>query len=640
MNVLYVEGDRAEAELVRETLRTNAPSLRLDHAGTLSEATSLLEGGSVYEVVLTECRLPDGGWLDLLSPIQNRDPSPAVVVITGSGDEETVLPPLKAGADDYIVKRDNYADRLPLALEDALSRHRAAEVQRAHTLSVLYVEHNPADIVLTRHHFERHAPRIRLDAVRTPEEALVRCGAAQHAGRPDVLLLDYRLPGTSALEMFKELRYTMRDETPVVLVIAQGGEDLASQALKLGAADYVLKHPGYLHKLPRVLESAHAQVQLMREQKGLRESECRIRSLADTLPDVIFRYRLAPESSFEYISPAVALATGYAVERICAEPDLLFRLVHPEDQETLAKARRGDIPAGEPFTLRWVTKPGKTIVTEQRCSLALDESAKPAFISGVARDITSKRAIEELSQISERMNAVARLASVVAHDFNNILTAILGYSHILEAHLGAGNPLGDDVAEIRKAGERGAAITRHLSAFSRRHPVEPRPVDLNALLARLHTTLRDIAGDQIDLQLRLDPGTESVMADPGEIEQLITNLATNAREAMPTGGQLTIETRNTLSAGPPTSDSDARGASPCVMLAFSDTGVGMDEVTRSRIFEPFFTTKDKGKGTGLGLTMVYAIVQQCGGHIRVVSEPGHGASFRIYIPRRVAHREA
>ncbi|MBI2841754.1 MAG: response regulator [Acidobacteria bacterium] len=640
MNVLYVEGDRAEAELVRDALHKSAPSLRLDHAGTLIEATSLLEGDGVYDVVLSGFRLPDGGWLDLLPHLQNRDPSPAVVVITGSGDEETILPPLKAGADDYIVKRDKYVDRLPVLLDGALRRHRAAGVRSAHPLSVLYVEHNPADIVLTRHHFERHAPRIRLEAVRTPEEALVRCAAPRQAGRPDVLLLDYRLPGTSALEMFRDLRHTLQDETPVVLVIAQGGEDLASQALKLGAADYVLKHPGYLHKLPRVLESAHARVQMMREQEVLREGERRMRELVDTLPDVIFRYRMAPESRFEYISPAVTRATGHAVEEIRADPELLFRLVHPEDQETLAKARRGQIPAGEPFALRWITKPGTIIVTEQRCSLALDGGATPAFINGVARDVTAKREIEELSRITESMNAVARLASVVAHDFNNILTAILGYSHILEAHLGAGHPLVDDVAEIRKAGERGAGITRQLSAFSRRHPVEPQPVDLNALLARLDTALREIAGDQVDLQLRLDPWAEPIMADPGEMEEVITNLATNAREAMPTGGQLTIETRNAPSTDQASSGSVPLASFPGMMLAFSDTGVGMDAVTRSRIFEPFFTTKDKGKGTGLGLTMVYAIVHQCSGHIRVSSEPGHGTTFRIFFPRRAPPQEA
>jgi two-component system cell cycle sensor histidine kinase/response regulator CckA len=235
---------------------------------------------------------------------------------------------------------------------------------------------------------------------------------------------------------------------------------------------------------------------------------------------------------------------------------------------------------------------------------------------------------------AQKMEAVGRLAGGVAHDFNNLLTVIRGYSELLLGRLGPHDAMRKDMEEVKKAADRASGLTRQLLAFSRRQFIAAKVVDLNALVANMDGMLRRLIGEDIvELCAELDPVAGAIKADPGQIEQVIMNLVVNARDAMPKGGRLTIETRNvTIGTG---ARLDAVGVEPgsYVLLAVRDTGHGMDAETRSHLFEPFFTTKEKGKGTGLGLSTVYGIVKQSGGSIVVESAPGRGATFRIYFPR-------
>jgi two-component system, cell cycle sensor histidine kinase and response regulator CckA len=260
------------------------------------------------------------------------------------------------------------------------------------------------------------------------------------------------------------------------------------------------------------------------------------------------------------------------------------------------------------------------------CILSLDITEKKRGAATIAK-------IEEQLRHSQKMEAVGRLAGGVAHDFNNVLSVIMSYSQMLLMDLAPGAPMRGDIEEIAKAAERAAGLTRQLLAFSRQQVMEPKVLDLNELLAGMDKMLKRLLGADIDLVSLQAPKLGRVRADPGNIEQVILNLAVNARDAMPKGGKLTMETANVTLDETYARDHQGAQPGPHVMLAVTDTGSGMDSVTQSRIFEPFFTTKEKGKGTGLGLSMVFGIVKQSGGTVWVYSEVGQGTTFKVYLPR-------
>jgi signal transduction histidine kinase len=241
----------------------------------------------------------------------------------------------------------------------------------------------------------------------------------------------------------------------------------------------------------------------------------------------------------------------------------------------------------------------------------------------------ARRRLEEQFRHAQKMEAIGRLASGVAHDFNNLLTVITGYSELLLAQGSADESTASGLEEIRRAAERGGSLTRQLLIFSRKQKLSTQSVNLNDLLANMKNMLRRLIGEDITLATTLSPGLGTVRADPGQFEQVVMNMAVNARDAMPNGGRLTIETHNVALATPGVDLPE--GA--YVMLTISDTGIGMDAETQSHVFEPFFTTKEPGRGTGLGLATAYGIVKSCNGTIGLYSEPGHGTTFKIYLPR-------
>jgi PAS domain S-box-containing protein len=262
------------------------------------------------------------------------------------------------------------------------------------------------------------------------------------------------------------------------------------------------------------------------------------------------------------------------------------------------------------------------------------------LVAGMAWDVTAQKRLEAELRQAHKMDAVGRLAGGVAHDFNNLLTVINGYSELALGALGPADPVRAQVEEVRKAGERAAGLTRQLLAFSRKQMLQPKVLDLAALVADLGKMLRRVIGEDVELVARPGTGPTWVTADPGQLEQVVMNLAVNARDAMPRGGRLTIETRAADPDLVTLPDGGDLPPGPYVLLAVSDTGTGMDEATRARVFEPFFTTKELGKGTGLGLATVYGIIKQSGGHIAVDSRPGHGTTFRVYLPAAAVPRSA
>jgi signal transduction histidine kinase/CheY-like chemotaxis protein len=287
--------------------------------------------------------------------------------------------------------------------------------------------------------------------------------------------------------------------------------------------------------------------------------------------------------------------------------------------------------------MEWKKKDGTPITV--RCSgrTVKDENLVPAYFEVFAEDVTEKRILEKQLRMAQKMEAIGRLSGGIAHDFNNLLGVIIGYSRLLKKALSSEDLLCEHALEIEKAGQRAASLTKQLLAFSRQQVLTPAVLSLNALVSDMEKMLPRLLGEDINVSLALDPKLGNVKADQSQIEQVIINLAVNARDAMPSGGELKIETTNMELDLAYTRHHPGSRVGKYVMLAVTDTGTGMDATTLTHIFEPFFTTKELGKGTGLGLATVYGIVKQSSGYIWVDSAPGKGASFQIYLPLFEGH---
>ncbi len=374
-------------------------------------------------------------------------------------------------------------------------------------------------------------------------------------------------------------------------------------------------------------------------EEALRESEEKYRSILENIQDGYIEVDLA--GNFTFVNGVVCRRLGYSREELIGMNNRQYT-----DETTAKKAYQlynRVYRTGEPvrnFEEEVIRKDGTRWIYELSVSLIRNPEGKPIGFQGISRDITERKraekemaALQEQLRESQKMEAIGRLAGGIAHDFNNLLTVIKGYSQLSLMELKEGDPLKGNIEEIQKGSQRAADLTRQLLAFSRRQVMEMKVLDLNTLLRDLDKMLRRIIGEDIELTTLLANDLGRVKIDPGQIEQVIMNLAVNAKDAMPSGGKLTIETANAV-----LDESYARNHADVkpgryVMFSVSDTGVGMTPEVRERLFEPFFTTKQKGRGTGLGLSTVYGIVKQSGGNIWVYSEPGHGTTFKIYLSR-------
>ncbi len=366
-------------------------------------------------------------------------------------------------------------------------------------------------------------------------------------------------------------------------------------------------------------------------ERALRLSVSRLEALLNNIPDLAWLKN--GDGRYSAVNESLARYLGRSREEVIGrrDSDLFPRDLASRFEESDRRALRSK---GSLHTVEEIVGPGRAVrIFDTTKTPIRDVEGRATGTVGIARDVTERRRLEEQLLQAQKMEAIGRLAGGVAHDFNNLLTTILGYCGILLDQLSQSDPLRADLEEIQKAGERAAALTQQLLTFSRKQVIEPAPLDLNAIVSDASKMLQRLIGEDIELVTRLEPGLGAVRGDPGQIHQVLINLAINARDAMPEGGTLSIETRSAENGAPARQHPGYSVLGQHVLLSVTDSGVGMDAETRRQIFEPFFTTKERGKGTGLGLATVYGIVKQSGGEIWVESESGRGASFTIAFPR-------
>ena len=490
------------------------------------------------------------------------------------------------------------------------------------SLRVLLVEDSEEDALLLVRELKRGGYEPTFERVDTAPAML----AALERQGWDLVVGDHSMPAFSSTAALALLRERGLD-VPFICVSGTISEDQAVAAMKAGASDYFAKG-----QLKRLLPAIERELREAKARAALRASEASYGTLVEHAPVGI--YRSTPQGKLLSVNAAVVRMLGYdsaaevlpldMARDVYADPAERQRLV---DRDTYTDRQYDDVEA------TWKRRDGHLLTVQLSVRAVRDGTGHVEYYETFVRDVTDQRRLQQQLLQSQKMEAVGRLAGGIAHDFNNLLTVITSYSDLLLEDLGTDDPKRSDVEQVRKAADGAAALTRQLLAFSRQQVVEPRVVSLNAVVESLQKILRRVLGEDVELAATPGPDLGAVRADVGQLEQVLMNLAVNARDAMPTGGKLTIETGNVEHDPAFARGHGAVAVRQFVMLAVTDTGVGMDEATKARIFEPFFTTKEPGKGTGLGLATVYGIVQQSGGFIWVYSEPGHGTTFKIYLPR-------
>ena len=622
-----VEDVAADAELMLRELRragVRCATQRVESGTDLRRALHEF----APDIVLADHALPQFSALDALHLVRHERPLTPVILVTGSLDEETAVDLIKEGAADCVVKRRLFrlgpAVQRALALRRALEDAAAAETARTRAEGELrrlteFLSHAQAAAGIGSWEWD-----IATDAITWSDETYRIFGVD-------------RTEGPITYERYLELIHP-DDRAGVAAEVSW-----SLQTREPFALDHRIVRPdGTLHFLHGrggvVTDAGGRPVRMLGavlDITGRKKAEEALRRANDRLNAVIQSSPLAistldADGVVRTWNPAAEQLFGWTADEVIGRPLPTVHGEAAEFEETRRRVMRGD-PVSNVEVIR--KKKDGTPVTVNLVAAPLHEAdGRITGILGLIEDRTGVKRLEQQFFQAQKMEAVGRLAGGIAHDFNNLLTVITSYSDLLLEDLGPDDPHREDLAQIRKASESAAALTRQLLAFSRQQVLQPQILNLNDSVAGTEMLLKRLIGEDVQLATLLAPDLGMAIIDPGQLEQIIMNLAVNARDAMPGGGRLTIETANVdmdetyLQAHPPAQ------AGRYVMLAVSDTGTGMDARTQAHIFEPFFTTKASGKGTGLGLATVYGIVKQSGGFIWVYSEPGHGTTFKIYFP--------
>ncbi len=494
-------------------------------------------------------------------------------------------------------------------------------------LHILVLEDNMLDAELAIQALNQAGYTCQWDCVETREAFLARLDGHVY----DMVISDYNLPmfdGLSAVQLLRQ-----RDpDLPFILVSGTLGEETAIESLKAGATDYVVK--SHLARLPPVVARA---LRERDEQRQRREAEARYRDLFENANDMIYTRNL--DGYFTSVNSMGERLTGYTREQLLGMS--IKQLFAPEYLHLRAEEilhRQGEAALGVAEELEFIRKDGTRVLVEVSSRL-IYENGKPTGVQGIARDVSERKRAEEQRKLLEdqliqaqKMESIGTLAGGVAHDFNNMLTAIIGNVQLVLESTPSESPDYPMLTEIEKAATRATALTRQLLTFSRRQPLERRTIDLNATINELSQMLQRLIGEHVDVTIHLADQLSPIFADPAQIQQVVMNLAVNARDAMPGGGHLLIATREMVMDEQACRNHPWAQPGRYAQLIVGDSGTGMDAELQQRIFEPFFTTKERGKGTGLGLSVVYGIIKQHEGFVQVDSAAERGTTFTIFLP--------
>jgi two-component system, cell cycle sensor histidine kinase and response regulator CckA len=573
------------------------------------------------DLILSDYTLPRFDGMTALSLARQRAPSIPFLIVTGSVNEETAVGCMKAGASDYLLK-SNLA-RIGPAISAALERERAhaEKIQAESALAASErrfrsLVQNSSDLVIIL------GPDGIVTYVSDSAERIVGHSPADLIGTSLLGYVDraqveqvralFHANGRSTTAGPVEFNLRRPDGSTVWLEAV--GSNLLTDATIRG-----------------IVLNARDVSERKRADLALRDSEERYRDLFDNASDLVCTAR--PDGSLLYVNKAWQRGLGYGEEEIGRMQ--LADIVHadslPYFRDITSRVLRGE--RLDHVELLFVPKAGTPITVEGSLSCTFKDGS-PSMLRGMYRDVTERKRVEEHLRRAERMQAAGKLAGGVAHEVNNMMTGVIGFSEFLLRSLEPGDPRREDVEEVIKAGTRAADVTRQLLAFTRQQFLRPQNVKINTVVTEMDKMLRRSLGEDKLLEFRLSPDAGEIRADRGQLEQVLINLILNARDAVSDHGRVSIET------GVAEWDevyAQRHGGVDLplgryVLLAVSDNGAGMDSDVQERIFEPFFTTKPVGQGTGLGLSTVYGIIKQSGGYIWVYSEPGEGSVFKVYLP--------
>jgi PAS domain S-box-containing protein len=624
-----VSGERARVLLLQyRSDNTSVPSallgklaaacLSIDTEQTLSAGIKRLRQGE-FDAVLLDLGIVNDEGLDALAKLVTQEPHLPVIIMGEIDEEELVARAMRLGAEDYVYPATADARSLARTVRCAIERKRSettlrerAEKKRAllNALPDMVFRLDPdgrfLDFVPSQDAFPLVSPDEFLGKTIRDVLPMDAAELAMHFLKRTLELgerqsFEYHLTVNDSARYYEARQVPSGDGEVIGFVRDVTESKLASQARRETEA-----------RFRAIFDDAAVGIALVDTDGRPRESNLSLRKMLgyeqDELRNMVFTEFTHPDDAAKDMSLFTELVTGR------------------RDRYEMDK--------------RFIHKEGRIVWGHLNVSLVRGHGDVAQHVIAMVEDITERKTASDALRVSEeqlrqaqRVEAVGRLAGGVAHDFNNLLTAMLGYTDIVLDELGPASPLRPDLLDIKKNGQRAAALTRRLLAFSRRQVLQPAVLDLNHVVAGIAKMLRRLISEDIELVTVADPTLGHVKADPGQIEQVIMNLVVNSRDAMPEGGRLTISTQNVNLDATHVSMGTFVKPGPHILLRVSDTGSGMDEETLSRIFEPFFTTKEKGKGTGLGLSTVFGIVKQSGGFVWVESKPGIGTTFDVYLPR-------